>query len=164
MDIKRKLTGDSLKSTSSSKEKSEARNKEEKTAESSLSPNKVNIQNSAAQGGDLQILKPSSAVKIASFMKASSSADIGCILYIYIYICIYYINIYIYIVEFNKRKSKEKEEEERSIGGNLLLEAAKLKSTPSASNILVASRFRPLNEVEQVFPIYIYIRNYWIIT
>ena len=82
------------------------------------------------------------------------------------YILYKYIYIYIqYIVEFNKRKSKEKEEEERSIGGNLLLEAAKLKSTPSASNILVASRFRPLNEVEQVFPIYIiYIRNYWIIT
>ena len=37
-----------------------------------------------------------------------------------------------------------------SIGGVLLLEAAKLKALPSASTIKVASRFRPLNLLEQV--------------
>ena len=80
-----------------------------------------------------------------AFARAQSSANLECTTHIYIYI----------LVGFNPNNKIE--EDESNIGGALLLEAAKLKSAPSASNIKVGSRFRPLNEVEQVIYIYIYI-------
>ena len=67
--------------------------------------------------------------------------------------------LYIYIVEF--KKENKVQIENNSIGGNLLLEAAKLKATPSALSIMVGSRFRPLNILEHVYIIYyILLRNY----
>ena len=78
-------------------------------------------------------------IKRKTIHKTQSSANISSI----------YMNILSNLVAV--RGIQKDSIEESNIAGQLLLEAAKLKAAPSASNIKVGSRFRPLNNVEQVY-------------